>query len=156
MARNTVKLKKYVDIIIERKALETVYPGQLVKVNADDTVSAHDVEGGVAAVLLALEDELQGRGLDWERYAYTAGQPVQVWCAVPGEVANVEVPPTVTIERGNYLASDGLGGFKVAEAGENVVGMAMEAWDGTAEGTYGYIPMMVCTGVQISESESGS
>ena len=59
MAINTIKLKKYSDVIIEKEADATITPGMLLSLNSDDEVLAHAVAGGnVVPIMFALEDEL--------------------------------------------------------------------------------------------------
>ena len=77
----TIKIKKYSDVIEEFVVADgkTITPGMVVKVNASGKV-----EPGYGGLLMvALEDELQGGGID---DTYAAGQPVQVWIPYRGDM----------------------------------------------------------------------
>lgn len=133
---NTVKLKKYQDINIERLAGGTITPGMLVKLGSANTVIAHNgAAGAVAPKLFALEDELQGNGI---AINYTSGDPVQIWVAQSGEEVNAILADNVDIDIGDLLVSNGDGTLKEYDADsgdeyipEMIVGMALEAVDTT-------------------------
>jgi hypothetical protein len=80
--KNTIKLKKYLDVIDEFIADGEITPGMLLSITSDNKVTA--VISNCYHILVALEDELQGKTID---DAYVTGTPVQVWTCVPGEVA---------------------------------------------------------------------
>ncbi len=112
MRFNTIKLKKYTDIIEEYVAAATIKPGQLLKLTSDGKVKPHNDASGTAAVLIALEDELRGRSiLD----SYSAGDPVQVWVATPGEMAYCILKSNQSAPIGTYLESAGDGELQIAE-----------------------------------------
>lgn len=77
----TIKVKKYSDVIEEFVAAGDITPGMVVKLTADGEVEP----GGSALIMVALEDELQGKGID---DAYVAGDPVQVWIPYRGDIFN--------------------------------------------------------------------
>ena len=79
----TIKVKKYSDVIEEFVVAEekTIAPGMVVKLTANGEVEP----GGSALLMVALEDELQGKGID---DAYVAGDPVQVWIHYRGDIFN--------------------------------------------------------------------
>lgn len=142
MAKNTIKLKKYLDIINEREAAGTITPGHLVELTSAGKVQAHSTAGGNAVKDVALEDELQGKGIT---ETYTTGNQVQVWSAVPGEEAYMILKDGETVVIGDFLESAGDGtlqkhtsdveSFESNEAGSltvyplQVVAQALEAVD---------------------------
>ena len=133
MAFNTVKLKKYLDIINEYAAAAVITPGNLLELTSAGKVQRHSVEGGTALVMFALEDELQGKGIDDN---YAIGDRVQVWVAVRGEEVYALLEDGETIVIGDYLMSNGAGrlqkvdteAISAAELG-SVVAQALEALD---------------------------
>jgi hypothetical protein len=108
MAYNTIKLKKYTDIIIEMEAVAALYPGNLLEITSAGKVQKHSGAGKTAAALFALEDELQGKGIGVNG-AYAAGDMVQVWHATPGEVVYARQADEETLVIGDYVESNGLG-----------------------------------------------
>lgn len=135
MGKNTIKLKKYLDINKEFLAGGTITPGMLLKLGSGGTVTAHGAEGGtVAPVMFALEDELQGKEIT-DTYAST--DPVQCWICVPGEEVYAILADNNDIDIGDLLQSKGDGtleeyeGSDSAANDESIVGMALEAVDTT-------------------------
>ena len=59
----------------ELVAGSTISPGMLCEVIAAGTVQAHSLEGGRAERLIAMEDALQGNGIDTD---YSAADPVSL------------------------------------------------------------------------------
>jgi hypothetical protein len=139
---NTIKLKKYLDIINEYEANATITPGMLIELMSTGKVRAHSTSGGNAVRMFALEDELQGNGIDDN---YSAADRVQCWNAVPGEEVYAILADGETIAIGDFLESNGAGllqkhtsdveSFESAEAGsitvypEQIVAQALEAID---------------------------
>ena len=107
MAKNTIKLKKYSDVIEEFVAGAAITPGMLVALNASGAVIPHGEAAGNAIPMFALEDELQGKTID---DAYEAGAPVQVWVAGRGDIVNAIAG--AEIAAGDFLVSDGTGKLK--------------------------------------------
>jgi len=107
MAKNTIKLKKYSDVIEEFVAGAAITPGMLVALNASGAVIPHGVASGNAIPMFALEDELQGKTIDDE---YAADDPVQVWIAGRGDIVNAIAGDTITA--GAFLVSAGNGKLK--------------------------------------------
>jgi hypothetical protein len=135
MAYNTVKIKKYSDVIEEFTAAAAIYPGMLVEQTpAAATLRLHATAGGNAIPMFALEDELQGKGLGDQ---YASGDKVQVWIPNRGDVVYARIADEATVAIGNYLESNGYGCLRVlvGQAGDstdvtitnNVVGIALEA-----------------------------
>ena len=116
MAKNTIKLKKYSDVIEEFVADAAITPGMLVALNASGAVIPHGEAAGNAIPMFALEDELQGKTID---DAYAADDPVQVWIAGRGDIVNAIANESITA--GAFLVSAGNGKLKpVGEATEVV------------------------------------
>ena len=146
MAFNTIKLKKYTDIIEEIKAHETIYPGSLLYLNSDDEVALHATAGGnVSPQMFALEDELRGNGIN---DAYSSGDMVQVWIATRGEVVYAILADGNDVNIGDALESNGAGylqkhtplyassdpGHETRSLYSNpVVGIALENVDSSAD-----------------------
>ena len=136
MAYQTIKLTKYSDVIIEKTAHATITPGMLLELNSDDEVLAHDTaQGSCVPVMFALEDELQGRGIDTD---YTVGDQAQVWIPYRGDIVNALLRDEETVVIGNFLESDGEGRLKkysTPTSGDQdvypnlIVGVAVEAVD---------------------------
>ena len=127
---NTVKLKKYLDVNMEFVAVNAILPGMLVEITSANKVQRHATSGGDAVPLFALEDELQGKGID---EAYAADDPVQVWVAQRGEVVQALLADGETAVIGSFLVSNGDGYLRVQSQdsvyGMDVVGVALEAID---------------------------
>lgn len=134
MAYQTIKLTKYSDVIIEKEAHATIIPGMLLELNSDDEVLAHDTAMGACVPLMfALEDELQGRGIDTD---YSTGDQVQVWIPYRGDIVNALLRDEETVVIGNFLESDGEGRlqkYTIPTSGNedvytnSIVGVATEA-----------------------------
>lgn len=114
MGKNTIKLKKYSDVIEEFVAASVIKPGALVTLNADGKVIPHNLDGGNAIPMFALEDELQGKTIEDE---YATGDPVQVWVAGRGDIVYALANSGATINVGDFLVSAGDGTLKPAGSG---------------------------------------
>lgn len=132
MSKNTIKIKKYSDVIEEHKASGAITPGMLVIMHSATEVKAHNVSAGNAIPMFALEDELQGNGIDTD---YANGAPVQVWIPYRGDIVNGILASGQNVTAGTLLTSDGAGRLK-AYAGATsaadalpleIVGQAIEA-----------------------------
>lgn len=135
MAYNTIKIKKYSDVIEEFVAASAITPGMLVAVASTGKIAAHAVADGNAVPMFALEDELQGKGID---DAFAALDPVQVWIPYRGDVVYALLFNGETVVIGDLLCSNGDGTLKkfdaatsaaVIEAPMLIVGVAVEAVD---------------------------
>lgn len=133
MAKQTIKLKKYTDIINEYDAGEAITPGMLVSVASDGDVDKNSSAGGVCEKLFALEDELQGRTIDTD---YDSGDPVQCWLATPGEEVLAWLANGEDVSIGDLLVSNGDGQLKAMTADssgvvveEYPIAVALEAVD---------------------------
>ena len=109
MGKNTIKLKKYSDVIEEFVAGATITPGMLVALDSAGKVVPHGEAAGNAIPMFALEDELQGKTITIDD-AYEEGAPVQVWVAGRGDIVNAIAG--AEIAAGDFLVSDGTGKLK--------------------------------------------
>ena len=136
MAINTIKLKKYSDVIEEYEAGGTITPGMLLEENSEGKVVAHSNAGEFAEKMFALEDELQGKGIDDD---YASGDKVQCWIAGRGDQVYAILADGQNVAVGDILESDGNGALEkaVAETASattypgSVVAVALEAVDTT-------------------------
>jgi len=107
MAYNTIKLKKYLDIIEEITATAVaITPGMLLELTSSCTVQAHSSAGGNVLHMFALEDELQGNGIDDN---YAASAKIQVWVPVRGECVYAILADGENVSCGDFLESNGAG-----------------------------------------------
>lgn len=152
MAKNTIKLKKYLDVIEEYTASGAITPGMLLEYDSAGKVKAHSSSGGTQVQLIALEDELQGKGIN---DAYALADQVQVWVAQRGEQAYMILQDGENVAIGDYLVSNGDGTLKKYVAQEessgpdtiiinSIVAQSLEAKDlsdssgGESSGDLGY------------------
>lgn len=138
MAYNTIKVKKYSDVIEEMVASAAITPGMLLIIESTGTVKAHNQVDKDVFPIFALEDELQGKGID---DAYAANAPVQCWIPYRGDIVNAILADGEKVDIGDPLTSDGYGRLKkhVTDTGssavpwtvypEQIVGYAAEALD---------------------------
>lgn len=139
MAYNTVKVKKYSDVIEEFVASAAITPGMLLIIESAGTVKAHNVADKDVFPIFALEDELQGKGID---EAYAIADPVQCWIPYRGDIVNAILADGQKVVVGDPLTSDGYGRLKkhVTDVGASaaelvsvyplqIVGYAAEALD---------------------------
>jgi hypothetical protein len=134
MAKNTIKIKKYSDVIEEYTAYAAITPGNLIEnYSTSGYVRKHATEGGSAVPMFALEDELQGGGIDDD---YDAGDKVQCWIAGRGDQVYALLEDGETIVIGDWLMSNGAGRLQKVDAETlsaaealSVIAQAMEALD---------------------------
>ncbi len=150
---NTIKLKKYVDVIVERNAAAAISPGHLIEhTTTANQVQVHATQDGdVTPVMIALENELVGGGIT---DAYAATDKVVCWVAQRGEEAYMKLANGENAAYGARLTSQGDGTLKVQdevasaaeEYPEAVVAIALEAVDmsgSSAADPSGWIKVMV-------------
>jgi len=136
---NTIKLKKYLDVIEEYEANAAITPGMLIELMSTGKVRKHATSGGdVLPVMFALEDELQGKGITDD---YAAGDKVQCWVAQRGEIVQALLADGQNVAIGAALMSDGLGCLTAYTVNtlssdelaviytNQIVGIALEAQD---------------------------
>jgi hypothetical protein len=146
---NSVIFKRFNNPVIDEKdAAGTITPGMLIERTAADKVQAHSTSEGNAIPMFAVEDELQGNGINDN---YSADDKVQCWFPVAGERVNAILVDGENVVIGDYLASNGDGYLKKHVADDSgsiqtqaVVGRALEAQDlsdssgGESSGALGY------------------
>jgi hypothetical protein len=148
MAVNTIKIKKYSDVIIEKVAHAAIIPGALLELNSDDEVLNHDtVQGSCVPLMFALEDELQGKGINDN---YAAGSQVQIWIPGRGDVVYALLKDDQTLAIGDFVESDGYG--KVQKTGVPASG----APDVFSQYIIGVVMETITVGAYGSGSESSA
>lgn len=139
MPKNTIKLKKYLDVINEYTATAVaITPGMLIELITGCVVQAHSNEGQNVLPMFALEDELQGKGIDDN---YAASDKIQCWVAVRGEEVYAILEDGETVVCGDFLESNGAGLLQkhtpdsadsddaITVYSNQIVGIALEAVD---------------------------
>ncbi len=136
MAKQTIKLKKFADIVEEYNAAAAIIPGELIELTTANTVQAHSTEGGNVLTMFALEDELQGDGID---DAFGAGDKVQCWIPNRGDIVNAILEDNNHVHIGDFLESNGTGELQLyyvdigsggeVEYGHSIVGISLEEID---------------------------
>lgn len=102
--KNTVKLKKYEDIVNEFFAEAVVPAGSLVEVTGTGGVVVNTVVATKPSVQVAMEDELQGKTI---ADSYADAQPVQVWAVQPGEEVQVNATGAIALGEQVEPVADG-------------------------------------------------
>jgi hypothetical protein len=121
MAKKTIKLKKYQDIINEYFAEAVLSPGNLLKVTGTGGVVKNTVAAKRPSLVVALEDELQGKTINDD---YADASPVQCWMLQPGE--EVLLRGVGAIALGAEVETDATGGVVTLAAGV-AIGVCLEA-----------------------------
>ena len=115
---NTIKLKNYLNVFEEYAAAAAITPGHLIYLNSAGTVAVHATEDGNVLPMFAIEDELQGKGID---SAYATGDRVQVWIPTRGDQVNAILKDEETVVIGTFLTSAGNGELKAYDATTSVL-----------------------------------
>ena len=132
MAYHTIKIKKYSDVIEELTSAAVVLtPGMLLEVINGGYVAVHgSSEGSVTPPMFALEDELQGRGIDDN---YATFSKIQVWIPGRGDRVYALLKSGESVIVGDKLASGGDGTLikhvSASVKPNQIVAIAMEAVD---------------------------
>jgi len=137
---NTIKLRSAADIQFEYVASEAIKPGYLLEITSTGNVKPCTYASRNAFALIALEDELQGKGIDDN---YASGDVVQCWYAQPGDIAYLILTTSQQINIGDYIESAGNGlvqkhvpdstSSQIAIYTKNIVGIALEAVTTTSQ-----------------------
>ena len=157
MGYNTIKIKKYSDVIEEYVAVAAVTPGMLIELTSAGKVQAHSSAGGDALPMFALENELEGEGVNDE---FAADDRIQCWIPYRGDIVYAILADGENASIGSFLESNGAGLLRVLQpdtesyesnvAGSitvypnKIVGVALEAVDisdssgGESSGDLGY------------------
>lgn len=102
----TIKLKNYKNINNEYEAEAAIIPGELIELNSNGNVQVHSTAGGNLLQMFAVEDELQGNGID---DAYADGDKVQCWVTLRGEEVYAILADGEDVAIGDFLESNGTG-----------------------------------------------
>lgn len=103
---NTIKAKSYTNIIEEYTANAAILPGQLVELMSTGKVRVHANAGQNALPMFAVEDDLQGNGID---DSYSADDKVQIWVPRRGDIVYAVLADGNDVSKGDFLESDGNG-----------------------------------------------
>lgn len=134
---NTILLDKKVPKHLERLAAGAITPGHILYLTSADKFAVHNVAGGdVTPVIVAVEDDLQGRGID-DAYAATGSYTrVQAEVLDPGDQFYGFLADGQNAAIGSKLKSNGNGQLSVYTAasgepdyGRAVCAVALEAID---------------------------
>lgn len=106
---NSVILKRYNKIEIEKVAAAAITPGHLVELTSADKVQKHSVEAGNAVPMFALEDGLIGNGITTD---IAADETCMVWIPQRGDEAYAILTTSQVVVIGDLLVSKGDGTLK--------------------------------------------
>ena len=109
-AYNTVKLKSYNDITEEYVAASATTPGYLIEITSAGKVQNHSSSEGSVLPMFALEDNLQGNGVDDD---YAADDQVQCWVPNRGDIVWAILADGENASIGSFLESAGNGKLQV-------------------------------------------
>jgi len=113
-----------------------IEPGMLVELNSDGTLDPHSTEGGRAERMVALEDGLQGNGVDTD---YEDGDIVSVAIAAQHSEFNMIITGGESISIGEELISAGDGKLMARDNSssgvtvQETIARALEAFSATAD-----------------------
>jgi hypothetical protein len=126
MAKNTIKVKKYADVIEEYTSTAVaITPGTFLELTSDGLVQACTATTGPVLPMVALEDELQGKGID---DAIPASNKVQCWIPGRGDMVYALLEDGQTIAIGDFLELNG-SGLVQKYTSNQIIGVAVEAVD---------------------------
>lgn len=108
----------------ERLANAAIRPGDLVQFISTDKVQKHATAGGPAEPAFALEDALQGRGIETN---YAADELVAIGIQTSGDEVYAWLSGGENAAIGAYLTSNGDGALKVAGGTDVRIAVAKEA-----------------------------
>jgi hypothetical protein len=125
MSANTVlsKVNRLSDRHEEYRAEGAITPGHIVKVTATGGVLVHAPAGAAAEVIIACEDDMQGRTWDTP---YAATELVQAHHAQRGDEWSGFLANGQSVANGQALSSDGAGGLKAASGTDAIIAVAAE------------------------------
>jgi len=127
MGYNTIKLKKYSDVIEEFEANAALTPGMLVEMMSTGKLRKHATAGGnVLPPMFALEDALQGKEIHDD---YAAADKVQVWLPYRGDQVYAILADGEHVHVGDALESNGAGFLRAhtADPGDSTTGTVQNA-----------------------------
>lgn len=135
MGYNTIKIRKYSDVIEEHVAAAGLVPGMLLEITTAGKVRKHSRMFGNVMPMFALEDELQGKEIG---DAFVTNDRVQCWIPNRGDVVLAILFDGQSVEIGDLVISHGDGYLMKYIASDDsdytqnpnqIVGMAMEKKD---------------------------
>lgn len=145
---NSIILKSYSNNRFEKDAAAAITPGMLVEPTTTDKIQKHSTSEGNAIPMFALEDELQGNGID---DVYATNDKVQIFIAQTGDEVQAILVDGENVAIGDFLASNGAGYLLKHVADDSggiqvngIVAQALEAIDlsdssgGESSGAIGY------------------
>lgn len=109
----------------EMKANAAITPGQLCDVLSTGNARRHATAGGFHERLIAVEDSLQGNGIDDN---YAANAQAQFIHAEPGDIFYMLLADGEAATKDEFLESSGNGDLRVYTSGTRV-GRALDALD---------------------------
>lgn len=124
-SKNTVFLKKYVDIYNEHAADAAITPGDLVEITATG-VKRHATANVLASPIFAREDFFQGKTIADD---YAAADKVTCGTCIAGEVVQANLADGEDVAKGALLASNGAGKLAAVGSGGVAIAIANEALD---------------------------
>lgn len=110
----------------EGRAAGAIRPGDLVKFNSAGNIIKHSSAGGRAENAFALEDALQGNGIDDN---YASGDLVSIGIQKSGDVVLAWLSGGENATPDEFLTSNGDGALKVASGSDIAIAVPMEAVD---------------------------
>jgi len=125
MAIETIKIKKYSDIELEAAANAAITPGHAVEYISTGKVQKTATAGGKWAGMVALEDELQGKGINDD---YAANDRVKIWVAGRGDIVNMLATDEEAIVIGDFIEIGVAGKVRKFASGV-AIGIAVKAVD---------------------------
>lgn len=131
MAYNTIMLKGENPNIEELVANAAITPGMILELYTTKVRKHASPDGTVKPIIVALEDELQGGGIDDD---YDANSVVRVWHPKPGDQFYGLLADGEDVDIGDKLASNGDGYLKKMDGDSvegEICGVAREARDRT-------------------------
>lgn len=123
--RNTVFIKKFVDIYNEYDADAAITPGDLVEITATG-VKRNATADGACLKMFAREDWFQGKTIE---DAYAAADKITCGICVPGEEVQANLADGESVALGDFLASNGAGKLQAVGSGGTAIAVALEAVD---------------------------
>lgn len=132
MAKNTIRVKSYLNVQDEKVANAAITPGHLIERMSTDKVRKHASADGPVFPMFALENALEGEGIT---DAYSATDTVFCWIPTQGDQVYAHISVT-DVSIGDLLVSAGDGTLRkhdIASSGaviqdsNIIVGRALEA-----------------------------
>jgi hypothetical protein len=133
---HSIRVKDYNHVQEEYTANAAITPGMMIELMSTNKVRKHATASGNALPMFALEDTMQGKGVNDD---YAAGDKVQVWIPTRGDQVDALLSDEQSVTIGDLLESDGFGKMQkyVADKGDSgtniqpsqIIGVALETLD---------------------------